>query len=68
MQHDLRFCHIALCNYVFILFPAALICSEVPTVDQSVGKLQSFIEFSVKETNEKVTNFSKSFILYVLMP
>jgi len=37
-------------------FAAALIYSEVPAADQSGGQTKSCIEFTVKETNEKVVS------------
>ena len=37
-------------------FAAALIYAEVPAADKSGGQTKSCIEFTVKETNEKVIN------------
>ena len=50
-------------NPSLLSFAAALIYSEVPAADQSEGQTKSCIEFTVKETNEKVM-YDISLILY----
>lgn len=51
-------------NFLLLSFAAALIYSEVPAANQAAGQTKSFIEFTVKETNEKVLNdILSSFVL-----
>ena len=44
----------SLISRLILSFAAALIYSGVPAADQSGGQTKSCIEFTVKETNEKV--------------
>lgn len=50
-------------NNTSLFSAAALIYPEVPATDTSGGQIKSCIEFTVKETSEKVIN-DFSFILY----